>query len=52
MADRDNRRLVVFDLEGRYRRVVGAGELTSPSGLAVEESFSSSRSCTAVVRSI
>ena len=35
VADRDNRRLVVFDLEGRYRRVVGAGELTSPSGLAV-----------------
>ena len=34
VADRGNRRLVVFDLEGRFRRQIGSGELTSPSGLA------------------
>jgi hypothetical protein len=34
VADRANRRLVVLDLEGGFLRVVGEGELTSPSGLA------------------
>ena len=34
VADRGNKRVVVLDLEGRFLRLVGAGALTSPSGLA------------------
>lgn len=34
VADRSNRRLVVFDLEGRFLRTAGTGSLSSPSGLA------------------
>lgn len=34
VADRGNRRLVVFGLDGGFRRVVGAGHLSSPSSLA------------------
>lgn len=37
VADRGNRRIVVLDLDGRYLRTVGAGYLTSPSGLAVAD---------------
>ncbi len=35
VADRGNRRLVVFDLDGGFRRVIGAETLTSPSALAL-----------------
>ena len=34
VADRGNKRVVVLDLEGHFLRIVGAGALTSPSGLA------------------
>ncbi len=34
VADRGNKRVVVLDLEGHFIRIVGAGALTSPSGLA------------------
>jgi hypothetical protein len=32
IADRENRRVQVYDLEGRYRRTFGEGFLSSPSG--------------------
>jgi hypothetical protein len=35
VCDRENRRIQVFDLDGHYRRTVGAGSLTSPSGVLV-----------------
>jgi sugar lactone lactonase YvrE len=35
IADRGNRRIVVLDRHGSYLRTVGAGTLTSPSGLAL-----------------
>jgi hypothetical protein len=35
VCDRENRRIQVFDLDGHYRRTVGAGSLTSPSGALV-----------------
>jgi hypothetical protein len=35
VADRKNRRLVVLDLGGKVKRIVGAEVLDSPSGLAV-----------------
>lgn len=35
VADRGNRRLVVFGLDGGFRRVVGADTLTSPSALTL-----------------
>ncbi|MHA7270721.1 NHL repeat-containing protein [Arthrobacter sp. HLT1-20] len=34
VADRGNKRLVVFGLDGTFRRVVGTGSLTSPSSIA------------------
>lgn len=34
VADRGNKRLVVFGLDGTFRRVVGEGSLTSPSSIA------------------
>src|ERR1700677_835880 len=34
VADRENRRVQVYDLEGRYVRTVGASFLSSPSGFA------------------
>jgi hypothetical protein len=34
VADRENRRVQVFDLEGRYLRTIGASFLSSPSGFA------------------
>lgn len=34
VADRGRRRLVVFDVDGAFRRIVGAGDLQSPSSLA------------------
>ena len=37
VADRDNKRLVVLDLEGQFRRVVGDGALTSPNGRSFAE---------------
>ncbi len=36
VADRRNRRIVMFDSDGGVRRVVGAGVLTSPSALATQ----------------
>ena len=35
IADRENRRVQVYDLEGRYLRTFGEGFLNSPSGFAV-----------------
>jgi len=35
VADRTNRRLVAFDLNGQFLRTVGDGQLTSPSALAI-----------------
>jgi hypothetical protein len=35
IADRENRRVQIYDLEGRYRRTIGATFLSSPSGFAV-----------------
>lgn len=35
VADRGNRRLVVFDLDGGFRRVIGSDTLTSPSALTL-----------------
>jgi sugar lactone lactonase YvrE len=32
IADRENKRVQVYDLEGRYRRTIGEGFLSSPSG--------------------
>lgn len=34
VADRSNRRIQVFDGEGRFKRVIGGGLFTSPSGFA------------------
>lgn len=34
VADRGNRRIVVYGLDGAFRRVVGVGHLSSPSSLA------------------
>ncbi|MHA7306070.1 NHL repeat-containing protein [Arthrobacter sp. TMN-49] len=34
VADRSNKRLVVFGLDGTFRRIVGEGHLTSPSSIA------------------
>jgi len=34
VSDRGNRRIQVFDLDGRFCRAFGQGELTSPSGFA------------------
>ncbi len=34
VADRGGRRIQAFDLDGRYRRTIAAGELTSPSIIA------------------
>lgn len=34
VADRGNHRICVFDLEGRFRRVIGVGTLQRPSGMA------------------
>jgi hypothetical protein len=34
IADRENKRVQVYDLEGRFLRVVGEGFLNSPSGFA------------------
>jgi hypothetical protein len=36
VADRGNRRLVVYDLEGGFKRIAGQGLLTSPSAFAAE----------------
>jgi hypothetical protein len=36
VADRSNRRVQVYDLEGKYKRVFGEDFLTSPSGFAVD----------------
>lgn len=35
VADRGNARIQVFDLEGRFRRGVGVGDLLSPGGFAL-----------------
>jgi hypothetical protein len=35
IADRENQRIQVYDLEGRYRRTIGETFLSSPSGFAV-----------------
>ena len=35
IADRENKRVQVYDLQGRYRRTFGTGFLNSPSGFAV-----------------
>jgi DNA-binding beta-propeller fold protein YncE len=35
VADRSNKRVQVFDLEGRFKRAFGSDFLTSPSGFAV-----------------
>jgi hypothetical protein len=35
IADRENRRVQVYDLDGRYLRTFGAAFLNSPSGFAV-----------------
>jgi hypothetical protein len=35
IADRENRRVQVFDLQGRFRRVLGETFLSSPSGFAL-----------------
>jgi hypothetical protein len=35
VCDRENRRIQVYDLDGRYRRTIGAGSLSSPSGVLV-----------------
>ncbi len=35
IADRENRRVQVYDLKGHYRRTFGEGSLNSPSGFAV-----------------
>jgi hypothetical protein len=35
IADRENRRVEVYDLQGRYRRTFGTAFLNSPSGFAV-----------------
>ena len=35
IADRENRRVQVYDLHGRYKRTFGTGFLNSPSGFAV-----------------
>jgi hypothetical protein len=35
VADRGNARIQVFDLDGRFQRVVGVGWLTSPSAFAI-----------------
>jgi hypothetical protein len=34
IADRENKRVQVYDLAGRYRRTIGEGFLSSPSGFA------------------
>ncbi|PRB14190.1 hypothetical protein CQ042_11960 [Microbacterium sp. MYb62] len=36
VADRNNRRIVVLSTEGRFLRSYGEGELTSPSGFALD----------------
>jgi hypothetical protein len=36
IADRGNSRVQVYDLEGRFRRLVGAGTLSSPTAFAVD----------------
>ena len=36
VADRNNARIQVYDLEGRFRRVVGAGILSRPTWFAVD----------------
>ncbi|HEV2230992.1 MAG TPA: hypothetical protein VGS18_02255 [Thermoplasmata archaeon] len=36
IADRGNSRIQVYDLKGRFRRVVGAGFLSSPTAFAVD----------------
>ena len=37
IADRSNRRVQVYDLEGNYKRVFGSDFLTSPSGFAAHQ---------------
>ena len=37
IADRENKRVQVYDLEGRYLRTFGDGFLNSPSGFAVSD---------------
>ena len=39
IADRENRRVQVYDLEGHYRRTFGEGSLNSPSGFAVVDNM-------------
>ena len=39
VADRENRRVQVFDLDGQYLRTFGNSFLNSPSGFAVSEDF-------------
>ena len=34
VADRENRRVQIFDLDGRYLRTIGTPFLSSPSGFA------------------
>jgi hypothetical protein len=34
IADRENKRVQIYDLEGRYERTIGEGFLSSPSGFA------------------
>ncbi|HZY93018.1 MAG TPA: hypothetical protein VFG07_09660 [Thermoplasmata archaeon] len=36
IADRGNSRIQVYDLDGSFRRIVGAGTLSSPTAFAVE----------------
>jgi hypothetical protein len=39
IADRENRRVQVYDLKGQYRRTFGEGFLNSPSGFAVVDNM-------------
>lgn len=36
VADRGNKRIVALDLDGRFLRTIGFGELSSPSGFAID----------------
>ncbi|MGA8663542.1 MAG: hypothetical protein WB809_00505 [Thermoplasmata archaeon] len=36
VADRSNSRIQVYDMEGRFRRVVGVGTLSSPTAFAID----------------
>lgn len=36
VADRGNKRIVALDLDGRFLRTIGLGELSSPSGFAID----------------